>query len=334
MIKNVFSPNFKKLISILNDGAYHSGTSIGHDLGLTRSGVWKIVKQLTSHGIALESVTNKGYRMITRIDLLEKSKIKKHLSKDNLSLFDKLFILDETTSTNDYLLDYAKTANGENAICFAEQQTAGRGRLGRQWVSPFAANIYMSVLWHFRKNVSELIGLNIVVGVAIIETIVDVYDISDVHLKWPNDIYWQARKLGGVLIDIMSEYNGNCAAVVGVGLNVNMPEQSAAEIHKPFTDLYKATGKLISRNKLSGVLLQRLISCLIEFEDKGVKHFITKWNRFDYLAGKKIMIKLVNKTHRGIARGINEQGHLLLESDEGALIQVTTGDASVLIPKS
>ncbi len=323
------SPNLKKLASILSDNEYHSGTEIGDELGLTRSGIWKLVKQLEMLGIVIESVTNKGYRLTQPLEFLVKTKMKKHISPSNLKLLDELMVYDEVTSTNDLLVAHAKQHKDKNAACLAEQQTAGRGRLGRQWISPFAANIYFSLLWHFDCDISELAGLNIVVGVSVAQAIFAATTAQNIKLKWPNDIYWQDRKLGGILIDIVGEFSGGCATAIGIGINVNMPQSHADQIQKPWTDLNTASGQPVDRNKLAGILLDKLITNLSVFQHKGIAEFINAWNDLDYLSGRETSVKSIAATVTGIAQGINEQGHLLLKMKDGTVTAITTGDASI-----
>jgi BirA family biotin operon repressor/biotin-[acetyl-CoA-carboxylase] ligase len=267
------------------------------------------------------------------LDFLDRSRIKKFISKQHSKLLDDLLIFDELPSTNDFLASQARKQKNVNLACLAEQQTAGRGRLGRQWVSPFAANIYLSLLWRFNCDISELGGLSIAAGVATAEAIITATEISDIKLKWPNDIFCHDRKLGGILIDIVGECSGGCSAVIGIGINVNMPQQVAATIEKPWTDLRTATGQEVCRNKIAGLLIDKLISNLLSFQENGIGVFIQPWNRLDYLAGKRTRVQSGNTTLDGIALGINKQGYLLLAADDGAQVAVTTGDASIISSK-
>lgn len=322
-------PSLKKLIRQLNDLEFHSGTDIGNELGLTRSGVWKLVKQLNSLGIYPESVTNKGYRLLNELELLDKAKIKKQINKDHLRLMGNFLVADQLPSTNDYLIHQARNERGKNAVCLAEQQTAGRGRLGRHWVSPFACNLYLSLLWHFNCDISQLPGLNSVAGIAVTEAIRNMMPLSHLHLKWPNDIFWHDKKLGGILIDVIGEYNGRCAAVIGIGLNVAMPPASGSQIQKPWTDLRTASNRIVSRNQLAGSILNSLITYLMIFEERGVGEFLAHWQNQDYLLGKRVAVKTITKSISGVAQGINDHGHLLLRNDHGELVAIAAGDASV-----
>lgn len=324
-----YSSQLKKLISLLSDREYHSGTDMGNTLGLTRSGIWKLIKQLEELGIEFESLNNKGYRLTHPIELLDTAAITKHVSKPHQKQLESLCLYDEVTSTNDYLLERAKQTKTGNIACFAEHQTAGRGRLGRQWVSPFAANLYLSLLWHFDRDISELAGLNIAMGVTVANSIRDAFAVKDIQLKWPNDIIWNHRKLGGILIDMRGEYSGRCAAVIGIGINVSMPHSYDKEINKPWVDLQTVAGLEASRNKLAGILLNQMIDHLCLFQENGITPFIEEWNALDYLTNKYVVINSVSSSQQGIAQGINNQGHLLIKPKTGPITAISTGDATV-----
>lgn len=324
------SPHLKKLTSILSDHEYHSGTDIGKQLGLTRSGVWKLIKQLSALGIDIESGTNKGYKTENILEFLDPEQIKKNISDKHLHLLNDFFIYDSMTSTNDYLVTHAKQIKNSNAVCFAEHQTAGRGRLGRTWVSPFLSNIYMSLLWNFHFDMTALSGLHILTGISVMKALQKITKIQGLQLKWPNDILWNHCKLGGILIDIIGEYNGLCSVVIGIGLNVNMPEQFTSHIEKPNTAINRITHTTLSRNHLAGILLDQLISDLIQFSHAGLSDFINDWEKYDCLAGNLINISTATESLTGIAKGIDEHGRLLLETKDKNKIAVNSGDASIL----
>jgi BirA family biotin operon repressor/biotin-[acetyl-CoA-carboxylase] ligase len=277
------SDNLKKMISILSDHQYHSGTDIGNSLGLSRGAIWKLIKQLTALGINIESVTNRGYKTEHILEFLNTEKIKKQLSVQRLSLVDHFFIFDSLTSTNDYLIAYAKKNKKANAVCFSEYQSAGRGRLGRSWVSPFLSNVYMSLLWNFNVDIAELPGLPILTGLAVVYALEKATNIQGIQLKWPNDIMWNNDKLGGILIDIIGECNGSCSVVIGIGLNVNMPDNLLSKIEKPWTAINRIINTPVSRNLIAGTLLDFLIAHLVQFSKSGLSKFLTEWEEKDYL---------------------------------------------------
>jgi len=253
--------------------------------------------------------------------LLEADVIKKYIQQKTCDII----IFDSISSTNDYL----KTCLGSKTspqICLAEQQTAGQGRFGRNWYSPYGQNIYLSCLWNFDKNIGELSCLSLVVSLAIIKTLVDLGIDKNLKIKWPNDILYNHQKLAGTLIEIVAESNVNSPVIIGVGLNVNMLSAKANEITQTWTSVAKILGSYQDRNILIGMFLNNLFSYLSEFNNKSFTGFLSEWQKYDYLIGKQI--KLVNnqKTIVGTALGINEQGYLLLKHNDGRIVAYSSGD--------
>jgi len=328
MTKITISNNLKQLISILSDHEYHSGTDIGKSLGVSRAAVWKLIKQLNALGIDIDSVTNKGYKTENILEFLSKEKITKYISTQRLTLLDNFFIFDSINSTNDFLLLNLKENKNKNSVCFSELQSAGRGRLGRTWVSPFLSNIYMSLLWNFNFDVVQLQGLHILAGLAVVHALEKITKISDLQLKWPNDIMWNNKKLGGILIDVSSEYSVSCSAIIGIGLNVHMP-QKVPEIEKPWTAINQISHTFYSRNIIAGMILDFLIAYLIQFTKSGLSKFLTGWQEKDFLEGKEIKVTTATGSFVGIAKGIDPQGGLLLATKNHKIITFNAGDASL-----
>lgn len=184
-------------------------------------------------------------------------------------------------STNDYLLDLtaASKITLEKTAVLAEVQTGGRGRQGRSWVSP-PGNIYLSVYWPFNGSHDALYGLSLVIGIAIARVLKS-NGLDDVQLKWPNDIYWQAKKMGGILIETKPNKAGRIDVIVGIGLNiVEMPEQSQ-NITQEFVSLQNALNHKVSRNKLVAQLLMEISSILDKFEQEGFSSFVAEWRQLD-----------------------------------------------------
>lgn len=263
-------------------------------------------------------------------DLLDAQKIIAHTTPAQRAQLPQILTFSELSSTNDYLIKNAAHFGNETVFCLAEEQTAGRGRLGRIWVSPTTSNIYASLLWHFQLQLNQLAGLNIVIGISIVEAIQSITAAPDLMLKWPNDVYWQDKKLAGILIEIAGESNGISSVVIGIGINVRMPDAAANDIHKPWIDLHTITGKAICRNQLAGALVEHLLVNLQQFQQHGTNDFCNKWKKMDYLFGKQISITTGNNSTRGVAQGINEQGQLLLDS-AGIITPIAAGEASVLL---
>lgn len=320
-----------RIIQLLQDGEFHSGEELGEKLSLTRSAIWKIVKQLSLWGVEVESRTGKGYRILGGLDLLNQNRIQTYIEKEYLEKIDVFDIFLDLSSTNDYLLQIKNNSIKlhSNCVCLAEKQTKGRGRLGRQWISPFARNIYLSVLWHFQKDMSELSGLSLIVAITLIKTL-HKFGIHDhIGVKWPNDVLWKNQKLAGTLIEMTGEMHNMSKAVIGIGLNIQMPEKEAGKIDQPFTDMYKITQTLPDRNQLTGTLLNDLIQALVLFQSEGFVPFLSEWKKYDLTYLKSVSIHHPHFEFQGKSLGINETGQFLLKTEEGVIKSFSTGDVSL-----
>lgn len=318
------------LLTLLADGHFHSGAALGNALGVTRSAVWKAVRVCAEHGIDIHSVRGKGYRLAQPLDLLRQDRIVSQLDKDVRPLLHELEIHHELVSTSRHLLSLASDGAASGTACLAEAQTGGRGRRGRAWVSPFAANIYLSVLWRFAQGPAALSGLSLAIGVAVLETVQSL-GVVDCGLKWPNDVLWGGRKLAGVLLDLNAEASGPSTVVVGIGLNVRMPDSIAAAIDQPWVDLHSLLpASPPPRNTIAAQLLGRVLAALSEFERAGMAAFQTRWARWDCLAGQPVTLQLPTQRITGQARGIDASGALLLES-KGQVSAYAAGEVSVRV---
>lgn len=320
--------NYSKIIQLLSDGQYHSGTAIGEHLNIGRSAVWKSIEQLRQLGIDIESAGRKGYRLAQDIELLEESEIRGHISPQNNTLFNKIEICESTASTNTHLMHTARNHNSGNIACLAEQQTGGKGRNGRKWISSFASNIALSILWRFETLPGGLSGLSLVVGIALCKACEQI-GITNTKLKWPNDIYWNERKLGGILIEIQGEPWGPCNVVIGIGINVNLAKGVASEIDQPWVDCSEILGtKQVSRNQLAAIILEKTAVLMQQFQEQGFEPFAKEWPRYDILFNQSVSVHLPDKIEDGIAVGINNDGALLVEID-GKQCPFYSGDATL-----
>jgi BirA family biotin operon repressor/biotin-[acetyl-CoA-carboxylase] ligase len=326
------SKHLKVLLQILSDGNYHSGAIIGKKLNLTRSAIWKIIKQAKKYGIIIEAKTNLGYKIPKGLELLDKKRIGQNLNNKLKPKLNKILIFDTLPSTNTYLAELLKTKKFKkdmNYVCFAEHQTAGKGRLGRKWFSPFAQNIYLSLLWQFSRAPHELSSLGLVVGVAIVGALKDYGIKNNLTLKWPNDVLWQKRKLSGILIELSGETHHVYNAIIGVGLNVNMPQKVQEKIDQPWCDVAQITNTTSERNKLAGLLLKHILSTLATYQDYGSKPFIKKWQKLDVAYGKKVTIITPQQKISGIGLGINDKGYFLLKDCNGKILSFVSGEISL-----
>jgi len=324
------SPTLKRLLAFLSDGQFHSGEQLGKALGLTRSAIWKLTKQLTEWDLKIESITNKGYCLPGGVSLLEKAKILPYLTLKQQDALE-LEVLDSIPSTNDYLLNLTISPHMLSKkvfACLAEKQTQGKGRRGRNWVSPFAKNIYLSLLWYFPQDPSELSGLSLAVAISIVETL-KVFGVSQLGIKWPNDILCNNQKLAGILVEIKGEAHDACKAVIGIGLNVRMTNVDEDTINQPWTDLQTLTGKIINRNELAGLLLNKTINTLQRFQEQGLKAFLKQWQDFDLTFKKPVSILSATDSYQGLGYGINEHGHFLLELKPNLIKSFPSGEVTL-----
>ncbi|MEO6696479.1 MAG: bifunctional biotin--[acetyl-CoA-carboxylase] ligase/biotin operon repressor BirA [Gammaproteobacteria bacterium] len=313
------------LLGLLCDGNFHSGTALGRSLKISRSAVWKRVRSLEKSGIEVYAVPGKGYRLAEPIELLDSAAILAPMNDKARRLLGGLDILTEIDSTNLYLLRKANEGALNSYSCLAEQQHAGRGRRGRVWVSPFGANIYLSLLWRFAEQTPALSGLSLAIGIAVAKSL-ESLGITGIGVKWPNDLLWQGRKLAGVLLDMAGEAAGPCLVVAGIGVNVAMP--AAAAISQPWVDLRTIVGHNIARNALAGTILQQLLLTFQQFQRDGLAPFLAEWNRLDLLKDKDVTVQLADRVISGRAQGVNPQGALLV-AHGGVTRAYHSGEVSV-----
>ncbi|VAW98545.1 Biotin operon repressor / Biotin--protein ligase [hydrothermal vent metagenome] len=301
-----------QLLANLIDGKFHSGEQLASELGVTRAAIWKNIKILQSeYDLDIHAVTGKGYRLSQSIELLDSKLILENLSNDCMQPEVETFLTID--STNRYLMKKALSAKIKCQTVFAEQQTSGRGRHGRTWVSPFGGNLYFSILYPFQRTPRDITGLSLAVGVAIVEQL-ERQGVYSAKLKWPNDILVEGRKLCGILLELHGESHGPLAIVVGVGINISMPDSAANEIDQPWIAYQSLTRNPVSRNQLAAEFLSNVLRALQEFEQNGLEPFRERWQQRDCYMNSKVNLQLGDREITGIARGIDQQGALLLET--------------------
>lgn len=320
------STRFYSLIDQLADGRFHSGEALGQALGVSRAAVWKMIPKLQQLGLEIYAVSGKGYRLATPFEPLHEQELLKHLSAESRKLFSRIALQREIDSTNRYLLQAALGGENSGSVCLAEYQSSGRGRRGRQWASPYGGNIYLSLLWRFNDGTARLGGLSLAVAVALMRLLQEL-GVEHAGIKWPNDILVGGKKLAGILLDVAGESNGPCHVVIGIGMNYRMATAQAAAIDQPWTDLSQL-GLEAGRNEIAGRLLHHLLLALDTYQAKGLPAFIDEWRRWDLARDSSIAIHHGNEARHGIARGIDEQGLLLVEHEDG-LRHYASGEVSL-----
>jgi BirA family transcriptional regulator, biotin operon repressor / biotin---[acetyl-CoA-carboxylase] ligase len=318
----------RQLLQLLSDGEYHSGEALGQAIGVSRMAVWKHINALRKTGVDLQSRHGKGYRLPASVELLDRELIRQAVAPETRAGLESIDIQLDIDSTNNHLRALALQGAPAGSVCLAERQHGGRGRRGRDWVSPFAANLYFSLLWRISAGAMALGGLSLVTGIAVVRSL-RCFGIEAAGLKWPNDILANNAKLAGILIDVVGESTGPCAVVIGIGVNVCMPGTAATGIDQAWTDLRTLNGHNdVSRNRLAACLLDQLLPAIAQFEAQGLQPFMEEWQRYDIVQGRPVDLQLPNEVISGVACGIDAGGALLVDTATGRR-RFTSGEVSV-----
>ncbi|MFK7975219.1 MAG: bifunctional biotin--[acetyl-CoA-carboxylase] ligase/biotin operon repressor BirA [Halioglobus sp.] len=322
------------LLPLLADGEFRSGQDLAEVLGISRTAVWKQMNKLSREtGVAIESVKGRGYRIAGGLDLLNSAVVEQAMQPAALAYLSNLNVVSAIDSTNLEAMRLAEQGAGSGLVVTAEQQSAGRGRRGRHWVSPYARNLYVSALWQFDQGAAALEGLSLAVGVAASHAL-QAIGVPPVSLKWPNDIVANGEKLGGILIEMSGDTSGACQVVIGIGINVAMPQASGEHIDQSWTDvssLWTAKGSgqdVPTRNAILAALLSELLPLVANFESVGFAAWQDQWMTLDAFANVPVVIDSGTSQVAGVARGVDKRGALQLETTTG-ITSVYGGEISL-----
>ena len=315
----------RALLQRLIDGPV-SGHALADEAGLTRAAMWKRIEALREGGLRIEAQPGRGYALTDPVELLEAARIRAQLQATTANALSSLDVAWSLDSTNSELLRRKAPEHGVDAL-LAEQQTGGRGRRGRQWASPIASNLYLSLSRQFSGGLARLGGLSLVVGVAVAEALRQA-GYTEVGVKWPNDLLVRGRKLGGILVEGGGEHGGPVRAVIGIGVNVRMPATVAATIDQAWIDLAGLGEGMPSRNALAAQLLEALLPALEQFDREGLAPFLARYATLDVLAGRAVTVHGPQGDEHGVAEGIGEDGALRVKVGQ-AMRQVHAGEVSV-----
>jgi BirA family transcriptional regulator, biotin operon repressor / biotin---[acetyl-CoA-carboxylase] ligase len=307
------------LIDSLSDGAWHSGEALAAAADISRAAVAKRVDKLRELGLDVEARHGLGYRLRQPLERLRQSELQANAPAGLL-----LRVVDSIDSTNRSLIE--ADATDDPQLLFAEFQSAGRGRRGRVWRSPYGANLYGSLAWSFPGWPPGLTTLPLMVGVACAQALGDV-GLDRLRLKWPNDLWVDGRKLGGILVEHRGEAGGACRVVIGIGLNVAMSPAQAEGIDQPWISVNEVRGHMVSRNALAQALAQRLHRALLDFSREGFAPFAAQWQALDLSRDQPVRISGA-ENFDGIARGIDGDGALCVDCG-GVIRKVHSGDVSL-----
>ena len=321
------------ILNLLADGQFHSGEVLAQRFKVSRATVWNAVKHAESLGVEVFSVRGRGYKLPQAIDLLDKNIILNAIGEQRAWF--KLQILDEVASTNTYLMQQKGIAH---ATCVAAHiQTKGKGRHGRSWISQLGASLTFSLIWRFSCGAAGLSGLSLAVGVALIRAL-NSLSVNNVQLKWPNDVLTledytsgknTPKKLAGILIELQGDLEGPSAAVIGVGVNFNLPKNVLDSIDQPAIDLTNVSANNINQSELLGVILKHLADVLSSFETHGFIGLRDEWLSYHAYENKPVRMLLPNGTDvHGIVKGVADDGILLVQTALG-LQRFSAGEISL-----
>jgi len=294
------------LLKLLKDGRFHSGQALGASLGVSRSAVWKQLQHLEAElGLSIHKVRGRGYQLATPLALLSDVEI---AAKSSAAAWPVL-IFDSIDSTNAEALRAVDRGTPAPFIVLAERQTAGRGRRGRKWVSPFAENVYYSLVLRIEGGMRQLEGLSLVVGLAVMRTLRDL-GIADAGLKWPNDVLVGNKKIAGILLELVGDPADVCHVVLGVGINVNM--QMADEVDQQWTSMRLEAGGMFDRNQLVALLGVKLQEYLDRHRHFGFSAIQGEWEDSHLWQGRSVSLIAGITQIDGVVMGIDGRGALRL----------------------
>lgn len=318
-----------ELIRLLSDGDYHSGEQLGERLGVSRTAVWKQLKKLEAMDIALEAVKGRGYRLAVPLELLDGPSIIAALPHETRRHLVRLFVEETLSSTNLFLRERFIQGAGHAEICLSESQNAGRGRRGRSWVSPWGRGLLLSVGWRFEGGAAALEGLSLAVGVVMAQ-VLEKYELN-VALKWPNDVLMVGGdglgKLAGILLELSGDVEGPCEVVVGVGLNVMLPESLRSQLDQPAAAVADQAPH-VSRNILAAELIEALLSLLVRFEQTGFGSWQEAWNQRNVHVGREVDVIQGTRHYVAVVEGVDETGNLQVRRGED-MLRLVGGEISL-----
>jgi len=292
------------LLKLLGDGKFHSGQALGNALGVSRTAVWKQLQLLESElGIEIHKVRGKGYQLGSPLALLN--------IQDIGGGPDWPIIIHESIdSTNAAALKLVAEQRPAPFVVLAERQTAGRGRRGRKWASPFGENIYYSLALRIAGGMRQIEGLSLVIGLAVLKTLQDA-GVQGAGLKWPNDVLVGRRKVAGILLELVGDPADVCHIIIGVGINVNM--RATSQVDQLWTSVRLETGLVMNRSQLVAELSVNIDAYLTVHQEKGFEALREEWERNHLWQGSAVSLIAGSEVVHGMVMGIDSQGALRMQ---------------------
>lgn len=310
------------LLRLLADGEFHSGEVLAQRLGVSRASVNNALHGIEQYGLSLYSVRGRGYRLSQAPQWLDAAKVGAYLAAEAGDF--QLEFLDSASSSNTLLLQRAAQGAPNGSVLAVEWQSGGRGRLGRPWHSGLGNALTFSLLWRFDCGLAGLSGLSLATGVALIRAL-QALGVNGAGLKWPNDVLGAGGKIAGILIEAQGEMLGPSAVVIGIGINLTLPQQVRQRIDQPVSDLSQLTAALPHRNLLLATVLRELAGVLREFAAEGFASLREEWENYHLYQNQAVQLSLPDgKIIQCTVRGVNKDGALVVEIESAASGQPET----------
>ena len=313
------------ILKFLREKEYISGEALAQKLGISRVAVWKQIQRLKDMGYEIIADQNLGYCLISRPDLLIPQEVQRRLFTKYIGK--EVYYFPELKSTNiiakEKALHRAEGIN-EGTLIIAERQSAGKGRLGREWFSP-AGGIWLSIILYPQLPPSYIPRITLMTAVAVVKAIKMCVQIEP-QIKWPNDILINEKKVCGILTEMSAELDIINWVVIGIGINANINIWDFPEdIQKNTTSLQETSGKEISRVKLVQIFLQEFEKYYEKLKRKRFPSILKEWKLYSHTLGRKIRVDMGERIVTGEAVNINEEGALILKKEDGELVEIISG---------
>ena len=336
-----------------DDGSV-SGAELSQELGVSRAAIWARIEELRKLGYEIEAGPHFGYRLLSSPDLLYADDLLSRLDQDRWGERPRkpgsaagerlagtlapprdrvvgrdIHVFQETTSTNDVIEKLARDGAREGVAVFAESQTRGRGRLGRQWVSPAGKGLWFSVLLRPELTPQAVTRLTVASATALVRAIQAQTGLT-LEIKWPNDILIRGRKVAGILTELSAELDRVKYVVLGVGVDVNLgAAEFPADLRKSATSLKLESGRMISRPELAVAVLRELDEDYARISDSRFAALADEWEAHCSTLGRDVVIRIGERRIHGRAESLGEDGALLLRTDHGHLERIIGGDLTL-----
>jgi len=323
-------PLEQRMLALFRDrkGSVISGEELGSALKVSRTAVWKHVKNLLSQGYLIESVPSRGYRFLAAPDVLSSFELTSGLQTKRIGCH--ISSVRETESTNLLAFRLAEDSAQEGTVVIAEAQTGGKGRLGRQWASPPGVNLYCSVILRPPMSPVKAPQLTFLSAVAVARAIEEVTRLQP-KIKWPNDILLDGKKVAGLLNEMSAETDTIHCVVLGIGVNINMlREQFPSDLRQPATSLFLEQGVSVNRVDFTRALLTSLDVLYDDYLCLGFPAIREEWLSRSTVQGRRVRVSFGNRETEGVVTGVDNDGALLLAREDGAAERVLAGDVTIL----